>query len=183
MEIASWKEIDINLLREVLSYDPCSGKLTWKYRPQNMFPTHKAYRTWNVKNSGKEAFTSTAVNGYKQGRIFSNAYTAHRVAWALHHGDWPKDQVDHINGIKTDNRMENLRLAKNRENARNRGKQSNNTSGYKGVSYYRSRDKWEANICVNGISKRLGYFATAEEARDAYNDACKILHGDFANTD
>lgn len=92
-----------------------------------------------------------------------------------------KTHIDHINGDKLDNRKSNLRACSGSSNAMNRGKQNNNSSGYKGVIFDKSRDKWRAEICFEGNRKYLGRFNTVEEAAIAYNDAALIYHGEFAN--
>ena len=93
----------------------------------------------------------------------------------------PKMQVDHINGNKLDNRKENLRLATNQQNQHNVGKRKNNTSGYKGVSWYRKRKKWKAAIKHNKKSIHLGYYDTPEEASRAYDKAAVEFFGEFAH--
>lgn len=88
--------------------------------------------------------------------------------------------VDHINGDKLDNRRCNLRLATTAENIRNSARSVRNTSGFKGVSFDRSRGKWFASICANRKLKNLGRYATAEEAARVYDRAARELHGEFA---
>jgi hypothetical protein len=88
------------------------------------------------------------------------------------------DLTDHKNGDGLDNRRENLREATVAQNLRNRGCPVNNTSGFKGVS--RKRDKWTAGIKANGVHKRLGGFATPEQAARAYDAMAIELHGEFA---
>lgn len=92
----------------------------------------------------------------------------------------PTEQVDHVNGNTLDNRAANLRLATPSQNACNHGPQSRNGSGYKGVSWDRSRGKWIAVIAVNKKQKNLGRFATKEAAAHAYNLAAAERHGEFA---
>lgn len=89
-------------------------------------------------------------------------------------------QVDHINLNKSDNRKLNLRLATNAENQRNSGLQSNNTSGLKGVSYYKPRNKYRARIKVDGKDMHLGYYLSVIEAAKAYNQAAIQYFGEFA---
>lgn len=88
--------------------------------------------------------------------------------------------VDHINGVRLDNRKENLRLCTKAENCRNKSKQRNNKSGYKGVSWNSARKLWNARININYAQFDLGYFKTAEEAALEYNEAALFLHGKFA---
>ena len=91
-------------------------------------------------------------------------------------------EVDHINGNTRDNRRENLRLCNRAENGRNRGKLSNNTSGFKGVSWNKETDKWRASIMVgDGKQKHLGYFDDPETAYQSYCLAATKYHGKFAH--
>lgn len=106
---------------------------------------------------------------------------AHRVIWAIHYGEWPENEVDHINGNKTDNRIENLRIATPSENRCNRGKQRNNTSGYKGVYFNKRSNSWYAEIRKSGIKKYLGSAKTPEEAHKIYVANLVNYHGSFSN--
>lgn len=90
-------------------------------------------------------------------------------------------EVDHRNGNTTDNRRENLRVATKFQNEQNRGKNRNNTSGYKGVGFDKLTNRWTAKIDSGGKTHWLGRFKTAEEASLAYNAAAQRLHGEFAN--
>lgn len=170
---------DKETLDLLLSYDDITGKLHWNYRTLSLFDSAASMNRWNGKNAGKEAFTSKTLKGYRQGRIFRKNLLAHRVIWTMFYGVKPDHEIDHINGDKVDNRICNLRKATISENLMNRGAQSNNTSGYKGVSYYKRRGVWEANISKDGVSRRIGYFNTAEEASIAYNNAVIVEHGYF----
>lgn len=94
----------------------------------------------------------------------------------------PYEQVDHINGNCLDNRKVNLRLCSNKENTRNRTRlNKNNTSGFKGVSWYKWYNKWLAQIKVDYKTKTLGYFESKEDAAKAYNKAAKKYFNKFAN--
>jgi len=89
--------------------------------------------------------------------------------------------IDHIDGDGLNNCRSNLRAATNAQNLHNRGKQRNNTSGHKGVSWDKSRSKWWAEISANGVKHRLGRFDTKEEAAEAYTKAAKKFHREFAS--
>lgn len=108
-------------------------------------------------------------------------YKAHRVAWALHYGEWPKGAIDHINGDGADNRIANLRDVDTRTNQQNqRRAKSNNSTGWLGVYFapkgYR-RKRFRAGIARgDGTYWTIGYFATAEEAHAAYVEAKRKLH-------
>jgi len=88
--------------------------------------------------------------------------------------------VDHVNGDKLDNRKSNLRLCTHSENLSNRGIQSNNTSGYKGVTWHKSRNKWRAFIIKDRLNIHLGYYTNEREAAIAYNKAALHYHKEFA---
>lgn len=89
-------------------------------------------------------------------------------------------QIDHINGDTLDCTRNNLRFATNSENQRNRIKHADNTSGYKGVDWMPSRNKWRARICVDRVNIHIGLFHTATEAAVAYDEAALTHHGAFA---
>jgi hypothetical protein len=112
-------------LRAVVSYDPETGKMWWRVRPSWMFesrvqPSSARAAQWNGKHAGKECFTSRDTNGYAQASIFDRPLMGHRVAWAIYYGDWPETEIDHIDRVKDNNRILNLRLVTRSENLRNR---------------------------------------------------------------
>ena len=121
-------------------------------------------------------------NCLKRGKIFyagnNKISYMHRFILELYSKDGL--MVDHINGNGLDNRRKNLRIATKAENMRNRGVQSNNTSGYKGVHWMKSYKKWEAYIWLDKRKIELGYYTTREEAAAVYNIAAKRLHKNFA---
>jgi hypothetical protein len=176
--------VDVEYLKIVLSYDAESGSLTWKERPPSLFSNggktaeHNS-RAWNAKYAGKPAFSVPNGNGYLCGRISKRNFLAHRVVWAMHHGEWPHGELDHINGDRKDNRIDNLRKASRIGNARNVGIGSRNTSGYKGVSWNRDRGMWTAHVRVDGKSKYLGLFEDPELAKAAYDKAASATFGEF----
>lgn len=154
-------------LRRIILYDPQTGSFTWKVAAAR-----------RVKVGGPAGGKS---GRYVCIRIHGRLYRAHRLAWLYVTGQWPKDQVDHINGVEDDNRFLNLREATNTENQRNRKKKKDNTSGFKGVCFVKSKRLWMASIVVQRKSINLGYFRAPEDAHRAYCAAAKKYHGQFAN--
>jgi hypothetical protein len=144
----------VELLREWLIYTPETGEIVWaKNRP---------YR----KNSGKSAL-GQGNTGYYQIKFQGVCYQAHRIAYALYHGVDPyPDDVDHRNRVKTDNRIDNLRLTTRQQNCYNT-KHKNNTSGCNGVTWKKKLQKWEVNISVNYERIYLGVYDTLDEAIEA----------------
>lgn len=172
-----------DLLRQLLRYEPETGKLFWRERPPSMF--QDSYRTaagcaanWNSRWAGKEAFTCKMAVGHLQGRIGYGSYLAHRVAWAIYYGEWPKGEIDHINHDPADNRIENLRDVSHAENHRNQSLRQNNSSGVAGVA--RVRDVWYARIKRGGKLTHLGYFERFEDAVAARKDA-EVMFGFHRN--
>ena len=143
-------------LKELLHYNPDTGIFTWTSKPSITSPI----------SIGSEAGTNT--NGYVCIYVIGRIYKAHRLAWLYIHGEWPEDQIDHINRVKDDNRLINLREAGCIENSRNRTISKNNTSGHVGVYAHGASGKWAASI-HNGRGKllHLGLFADIGDAISA----------------
>lgn len=124
---------------------------------------------------------SNVGKGHLAVNVYGRLHKIHRVIWLMVTGDLPKEQIDHINGNGSDNRWVNLREATNAENCRNRGKNVNNKTGFKGVSYSgKKTNPYRALIGFNGKLIHLGLFPTAELAHEAYWNKAKELHGKFA---
>lgn len=157
----------IERLRELVSYDPETGSVIWRMTRGGT--ARKGSVAGHINYHG---YLSINFNNYH--------VLAHMVAWALHYGEWPSMHIDHINCVKTDNRICNLRLATIQENARNRDKSKCNTSGFKGVSFFKGNGKYAANIGINRKKVFLGYFDEPEQAAAAYNAAVQAHHGNFA---
>lgn len=156
-------------LRQLLDYDPETGSLTWRPREPKMFkpairPAERRAANWNARKAGKHALNADNGDGYFVGRVWGGVHRAHRVIWAMHYGEWPTGDVDHINGNRKDNRIANLRAATKGENARNAAKRRDNTSGICGVCWHRHSGKWIARIKADGKSVFLGRFANLEDA-------------------
>jgi len=107
-------------------------------------------------------------------------YKAHRVAWAYVYGEWPALDIDHIDGQRGNNSINNLRLATNRQNQANR-KAAFGKSIYKGVCFHKAHKKWMAQLKNNGETEFIGYFSSQEEAALAYNKRAISIHGNFAS--
>ncbi len=160
------------LLRRLLRYEPETGKLYWLERTSDV---DARFRQFNSQFSGKEAlYGASSSNGYCTGAIFNRQYLAHRVIWAIVHGEWP-DHIDHINGCRTDNRIINLRSVNKAQNAQNMAKSRRNKSGAIGVYWAKHAGKWRAEITANGKRCHLGYFDTIHEASFARLDAQRRL--------
>jgi hypothetical protein len=156
-------ELTFERLRELLNYDPATGEFTWKVA------IGKKVRAGNVAGNINH-------KGYRIIVIEGRPHRAHRLAWLWMNGVWPKKNVDHINRVRDDNRITNLREATDSENQHNRLKQRDNTSGHKGVSWHARDKRWLARIGVSGKVVRLGRFQSVEEAAAAYVNAAIRLH-------
>lgn len=155
-----------NELKELIIYDDETGEFRW------------------AKNHGKcrsGTLAGCVRGGYRSININKNRYLAHRLAWLYVYGEHPHMDIDHINEIKTDNRISNLRIANRKENIRNQSIKASNTSGFKGVHYKKDKGRWCARIRTDSGRIFLGYYSTPEDAHKAYVIACHKYHGDFSN--
>lgn len=109
------------------------------------------------------------------GQILEHPMKAHRVAWAIYYGAWPKGQIDHVNGNPADNNIANLRDVTHRENARNKAIPSDNSSGAQGVGWNPRTRKWTARVGINGRVRYIGEYDTVAEAAEARNVALPQL--------
>lgn len=143
------------------------GALFWKLNR----PNHKVL--------GRRAGYKTA-DGYRRVKLLRKQFSEHRVIWEMFNGPIPKGYfLDHKNKVRDCNILENLRLATSADNSANMGLMNTNSSGFKGVSFNKSMNKFEARIIRNKTRFRLGYFSTAEEASAAYEAKAKELAGEF----
>jgi len=127
---------------------------------------------------GKESGT-LHYSGYLQVCFQRKIFRAHRIGWLLYYGKWPINLVDHINRIRTDNRIENLREATSSENLSNTEKRANNTSGYRGVDFRPDKKRFRARIFSKKKAYTIGHYKTAKEAAEAINNRIQDYHGDF----
>lgn len=152
------------VVRKELSYNPETGDFI------------RVISHAQRKIVGRVAGSITST-GYRKICIGGHSYKAHRLAWLVIHGEWPAGQIDHINGIRTDNRIANLRVVNNRENGENKRKATaSSTSGFLGVSWHKARCKWRAEIKHKGKKYYLGLFETPEEAYSTYIQKKREMH-------
>ncbi|WP_046239044.1 HNH endonuclease [Delftia tsuruhatensis] len=155
-------ELTQSRLFERLSYDKETGIFTNRF-------------SGSRKSKGE---VSGRLNkfGYRQIQIDKKLYSAHRLAWLYVNGEWPDGLIDHINRVRDDNRISNLRVVTRAENNQNIGMLKTNTSGYRGVHYDARGRKWRASITVENKKVSLGSHLTPEKAYEAYVDAARRLH-------
>jgi len=158
------EKMNQSLLKEILNYDFETGIFRWKVRPSHHFKTARGYKSFNTQFSGKEAGHVHSFEKYKCISISRKEYKAHRLAWLYVHGSFPKDQIDHINGIRGDNRLCNLREVTNNVNQMNSKVRNDNNSGVIGVCWNTSKHRWVVQISNNSKRKTLGYFKDLFEA-------------------
>lgn len=164
-------------LKRLLDYNPETGRFYWKERGGAEFMGGKRSgqgiaNNWNSKLAGKEAFLHSSPAGYKGCSIQGHATLAHRAAWMIYYGETP-EVIDHINGIRDDNRIANLRNVSHKINCRNQKIRAVNKSGCVGVRQKKGERKWIAEIKVDYVKKFLGYFDTKQDAIKARKDAEK----------
>ncbi len=133
------KEIKLTpeMVLSVVDYNPSSGDFHWRWRQGR----ERTTLTWNSRFAFKKC-SSINSDGYLMIMINGKAYPAHRLAWLIVYGTMPDGFIDHINRVRTDNRISNLRLVTHSENMQNRKIQKNNKSGYRGVSWDAKYGKW-----------------------------------------
>lgn len=169
--------IPIERLRALLSYDRESGHLTWLPRPASVFKTRGAFVTWNKRYAGSSEHHVDTHSGYMVLCIEGRRFYAHRVAWALATGSWPVNVIDHVDGVRTNNKLANLRDVCERTNQQNqRRPHVTNKVGLMGVSFSKQRGMFASFIKHEGRTKLIGYFADAEAAHAAYVQAKRAHH-------
>jgi hypothetical protein len=144
-----------------------TGELTWKIRVN---PSVQIGQVLGTKHG----------RGYKFFRLNKQFYFCHKVVWFLAYGKWPEGEVDHINGVKDDNRPENLRDVTHRQNMQNKKSQTNSTSIYKGVHWHRASKKWRSVIWDGHRKIHVGLFEGEKEAALAYDGVAREVFGSYA---
>lgn len=157
-------------IRAAFEYDQKSGGLFWKASPK--------HRVGKIQPGQRAGWPCS--KGYRGITLNGQDFKEHRLVWFYHTGDWADGfQIDHINRIRDDNRIDNLRLATSGQNGANSPKSAKNRSGYKGVSFKKAIGKYVAQIKSKGRVRHLGVFYTAEEAYAAYVSEAQKVHGAF----
>lgn len=171
------KRIPISYLRQRIFYS--DGKLFWLPRSLDEFKSKRAFGNWKTRFSEKEAFISVNRDGYKAGEIRVNGkryfLLAHVAVWAICKGGYPRDEIDHINGIREDNRIENLREATRTQNVQNSIKAGRFLPGA-----YPCGNVWKSQIREDGKTKYLGTFSSEIEAHAAYVENSIRVKGEFS---
>ncbi len=165
------------------------GKLFWRERPREHFKLEWCFIDWNRRFPGKEAGTRALSKTRKDGSkyyvwlvcINDKSYCRYRVIWCMAHGCWAP-MIDHEDMDSLNDRIENLRICTYAQNRSNSRKSSNNTTGFRGVTWVKSRKRWHSRIRINNTLVHLGYFRDPVEAHAAYAEAATRKFGEFART-
>jgi hypothetical protein len=175
-------ELTVLHLYLFLKYFPETGLFQWQERTPLMAEMlgldPMSLGMWNTRYAYKQA-GSLSDKGYLIIRLAGYTCKLHRVAWMMTHGYWPIE-VDHENGIKSDNRIVNLREVTRAENMKNKPKYKQNQSGIIGVGWHKATNKWAAKIRINGKDIHLGVYETVETAATV-RAAAEIRYGFHVN--
>lgn len=178
MMISRSEVLNKQFLDECFSPDYIVGRLYWKERPIHHFKDERSWKIWNTKHSGKIAGSKIKKGNsyYYRTTICNNYFYNHQILWLMYHGFLPAEQeIDHINRISTDNRIENLRVASREQQVWNTGSRRN---GQKGVSVDNRRNLWVMQFCIGAIKVR-GRFSDKKTATFVYNLLSELNHKDF----
>lgn len=158
---------------ELMTYNPGTGDVRWRSTSCEV----------GVRRKGGEVVGCADHRGalsYRRVAIDGRRYYAHQLAWLLLYREWPASGIDHVNNDGLDNRSANLRLACQTLNNANARRRKDNSSGHRGVSFYKAYGKWEAYINSGGKRVRLGYFDSRDDAIAAYQKAAQQTFGAYA---
>lgn len=160
------KAVDADLVRSMFTYR--DGDLWWRQKTSNRVDTNRP------------AGNISATDGYRRIGLKGHSYRAHRLIWMHVYGRWPNGEIDHIDGNRLNNHIENLREVTRHQNGRNLAKKSSNTSGHKGVTWSKAAGKWAAQISPNRRNVHLGLFDCPAAASFAYQIASDKHFGEYA---
>lgn len=163
------EKITAKKVRSIFLYDAVTGIFRYRYTRGPRAPAGAIAGSLHHK-------------GYRVLTINKRSYQAHRIAWLFYYGKFPKKQIDHINGVKDDNRIANLREASNSQNKKNTKVRSDNAIGVKGVSlrFRAGRPFYVVRIQVEGKRLHLGEFVDIGHAASVYWGAAQKYYGEFA---
>lgn len=170
---------NIEFLNECFHYIDETGELFWNARPLAHFKSFRDQCVFNDRFENKPAGYLSS-DGYRRVHVLKRMVLVHRIAYFMKHGEQPQ-MVDHIDGNRSNNRMENLRSATHSENNLNAPARSYNKSGIKGVYFHKDTGKWQAQVNHNGKHKYLGLFKSISEAEAVAISFRSTVHGEFAN--
>lgn len=159
--------VDPKVLAALIDYNTDTGVMIWRERGPDVAGGVGYSVQWNGRYAGQPALAHQMPSGYLTGCVLGVAVRAHRVAWAIANGAWPVGEIDHINGIRTDNRLSNLRDVPKEINGRNQKLHVTNTSGVAGVSFKKDKGLWRARIRIDGRMKTVGTYASFDRAVEA----------------
>lgn len=160
-----------DFVRDNFIYDPATGEVWWS-KPRGV------NRDLSKPCGGVSARGYLHVGTTIEGKHIN--LRLHQVAWFLFYCVWPERMIDHKDNDKTNNALDNLRLASDRQNSHNSKGHKDSMSGYKGVSWDKRINRWVARLHTNGKSKHIGSFIDALDAAEAYNKVAKEVFGEFA---
>lgn len=165
-DVLEEKDISKTDMLNFFSYDSKTGFLTWNRRDYSCYENAGMCDRWNNFYAGQRAGTLTC-HGYLTVKIFGKIRRVHRIIWLIENGSWPEYIIDHVNGDRSDNRIENLRSTDSLGNMRNRKTNKNTSSGFRGVYFNKREKKWRSHIKNCGNNIHIGYFDSFEEAVNA----------------
>jgi len=187
VELKTESQVTPAELQELLSYNPETGLFLWKPRPLKFcvegvgrYTRERNKAVFDSNYAGKPALTAHNPKGYLRGNLFGRSLMAHRAAFACMIGRWPVGQVDHINGVRDDNRWANLREATNQQNQWNSSSAKGSSSRYVGVAWDGKSGKWAAYICPENRKVHVGYFECELDAAHARDKAAREMFGEYA---
>lgn len=158
--------MDYETCRKIFDVNPSTGEIYWRPRTLEMFSHCKfpkrAFKVWTKNWSGKRALKTANNEMYLSGEYLGVSYKSHQIIWLYVNRCWP-DNIDHIDGNRQNNSIENLRNVTKAENARNQKRRKDNSSGFTGVYWREDKQMWQGGFRYNKKQQHVGYFESLEE--------------------